>query len=109
MHKKLSDTATEADWSFLEIPFLADALRREAEVVAVKFHLDSDDVYQEALLDMAVRPGSVASAQAEGRDAVKLLAYRANVIMVDRAKSQSKHDNHSDYAPDDLWWDGNES
>lgn len=56
MIPKLSDAATEADWSFTERTDVMEALARKTAYLARRWRLDPDDLLQEAYLWLAVRP-----------------------------------------------------
>ena len=53
------DLATEADWSFYDIPEAVEALECAAGWVAHKGELEYDDCLQDALLWASVRPGVI--------------------------------------------------
>lgn len=66
--RRLVDTATEADWSFMDLPWVVTAIEAAAKAAAREFDLvDFNDAYQDALLYVAVRPGIVPQAEREGR------------------------------------------
>lgn len=106
--KKLGDTASEADWSFLEIPGVMNAIVKTAKAKGLQYGVDSDDLFQEAVMALAVRPALVKSAIADSTTSVaKLLSYRAGMFMITRAETMNKHATHNDYPEADVWWDGN--
>lgn len=59
------NTATEADWSFLEDPRAADAVTQAARKLAREFEavVDPEDAYQDCALWLSVRPEMVAKAR----------------------------------------------
>lgn len=56
--KKLRDQATEADWSFTQDERLMEALEKQVRFEADRDGLDPDDLLQETLLWLAVRPAA---------------------------------------------------
>lgn len=56
--QKLSDVATEADWSFTQDEQLMEALGRQVRFEADRDGLDPDDLLQEVYLWLAVRPAA---------------------------------------------------
>lgn len=50
------DTATEADWSFYEVPEAVEALKGAARWVAKNRDVEYEDALQDALMWAAVRP-----------------------------------------------------
>ena len=70
------DTATEADWSFMDEPAVMAALESAARKVAREFELvEYEDAYQDAVLWLAVRFGEVDKYR-DREDGMKLLGSR---------------------------------
>lgn len=50
------DLATEADWTFVQIPGVHEAIREIAKRTARQAEINADDLEQDLLLYIAVRP-----------------------------------------------------
>lgn len=88
---KKSDTATTADWSFLDWPGVAVGLEKLARKTATDWGMDSDganDLLAEAHLGLAVRGEKLAADHAKG--GVRYVMATAHGIMRDRARTDKK-------------------
>jgi hypothetical protein len=107
---KRSDSAqaTDCDWAFLDNPSISKVLRARADKVASHYGVDSDDLFQEAVLFLAVRPEAVANDMSKGSAGPNFVGFRAYNVMLDRAKAMRSGSSYDDYPEADSWWDGNE-
>lgn len=82
------DTATEADWSFVEDSVVMRAVKWAAVKAARQFELvEYDDAEQDALLFLAVRPEWVARVRAEGKSVAELgQTIYANALRADAVR-----------------------
>jgi hypothetical protein len=105
---KLSDSADagDCDWSFIENPKICAAIRNSAKRVASLYSVDEDDLYQEAVLFLAVRPAAVAKDMANGAAGANFVGFRASGVMRDRAIAMQNKSKYEDYPDADTWWDG---
>jgi hypothetical protein len=53
--ERLSDTATEADWSFIEVPAVYAGLQKSCERAARNTGADAEELFQDMCLWLAVR------------------------------------------------------
>lgn len=88
---KKSDTATVADWSILELPEVYAAIQRSASGLAHATGQDADDLMQEGLLALGVRPTEVRAAYDKGGAA--LVAHKAWGFMHSRTLTERKRTN----------------
>lgn len=88
--EKLSDTATEADWAFLEYPEIHDSLRHRAEVVAKEWGADADDLFQETCLWLAVR-FVTERYDLDAEEDVALFLHWAHLKFTDQAASMTRN------------------
>lgn len=86
------DVATEADWSFYENDAVRAAVGRATRSVAGKFvgTVDVNDLEQDALLFLAVRPKMVAQCVATGGAGMSRLQWRVFHYLYERAEHETR-------------------
>lgn len=90
---KRSDLATTADWSFTGRADLMAALEGQARNRAAQYGLDADDVFQETLLWLAVRP----EIQAGETWAILMSTRTPSVNAMSKQQTQWAHEVPLDY------------
>lgn len=99
-----SATAADADWSFLEIEGLEQALRARAVDVGRRHRVDADDLYQEAVLFLAVRPLEVRDSYSKGGMAyVASFAGRGCMNRRADAEHNQQHEHYDPFAEEAEW------
>ena len=93
--QKLRDVATEADWSFCDDAELTRKLNGQARELAGAYGLEFDDVLQESLLWLAVRP-------ALQRKSHGMILGRTRSVAQKMMLGERRHDH------DELDWDAGE-
>ena len=91
------DVATEADWSFYENDAVVAAASQAAHSVASKFIdiAEFDDLEQDALLFLAVRPEMVATYVADTDGGMKALQWRVYRYLYEEAEREAVRSNRT--------------
>lgn len=100
MSRRLSDNADQASWEWLSDELYA-FLEVRAARVGLKYGVDADDLLQDALLDLAVRPAQTTDADPQ------LIAYRGEQHMVHRAQPEARRQERTE--PYEILLGGEES
>lgn len=93
--QKLRDVATEAEWGFTQDAALMKLLQGQSRELAGAYGLDADDVLQESLLWLAVRP-------ALQRKSHGMILGRTRSVAQTMMRGERRHDH------DELDWDAGE-
>lgn len=101
--RKRSDTATSADWGFLEVEGAVEALTNQARYWAMRYGVEGDDLFQEGALFLSVRPERVTKLLALGGP--ELLAYDTGLNCMKARAEVEKKNIHDSYDPweDEAW------
>jgi len=91
------DVATEADWSFYENDAVVAAASQAAHSVASKFIdiAEFDDLEQDALLFLAVRPEMVADCIADDTKGMSRLQWRVFHYLYEQAEREAVRSNRT--------------